>query len=78
MSLFDRLAQQPQEQQGITPDMMRAEMGRIQANPAAYLQQRGFNIPQGMTDPKQITQYLLQSGQVGGGRLQQVMRMLGR
>jgi hypothetical protein len=31
-----------------------------------------------MTDPKQITQYLLQSGQVGGGRLQQVMRMLGR
>lgn len=78
MSLFDRIAQQPQEQQGITPDMMRAEMGRIQANPAAYLQQRGFNIPQGMTDPKQITQYLLQSGQVGGGRLQQVMRMLGR
>ena len=73
MSLFDRIAQQPQEQQGITP-----EMGRIQADPAAYLQQRGFNIPQGMTDPKQITQYLLQSGQVGGGRLQQVMRMLGR
>ena len=78
MSLFDRIAQQPQAQQGITPDMMRTEMGRIQADPAAYLQQRGFNIPQGMTDPKQITQYLLQSGQVGGGRLQQVMRMLGR
>jgi hypothetical protein len=78
MSLFDRLAQQPQEQQGITPEMMRTEMGRIQANPAAYLQQRGFNIPQGMSDPKQITQYLLQSGQVGGGRLQMIMRMLGR
>lgn len=78
MSLFDRIAQQPQEQQGITPEMMRNEMGRIRADPAAYLQQRGYNIPQGMTDPKQITQYLLQSGQVGGGRLQQVMRMLGR
>lgn len=78
MSLFDRLGQQGQEQQGITPEMMRTEMSRIQANPAAYLQQRGFNIPQGMTDPKQITQYLLQSGQVGGGRLRQIMSMLGR
>jgi hypothetical protein len=57
---------------------MRTEIGRIQADPGAYLQQRGFNIPNGMNDPRQITQYLLQSGQVGGGRLQQVMRMLGR
>ena len=31
-----------------------------------------------MTDPKQITQHLLQTGQVGGNRLQQVMRMIGR
>ena len=78
MSIFDRIAQQPQEQQGITPEMMRTEIGRIRENTAAYLQQRGFNIPQGMSDPKQITQYLLQSGQVEVGRLRQVMRMLGR
>ena len=79
MGLFDRLGgQQGQQQQQITPDMMRQEIGSIKANPGSYLLQHGFNIPDGMTDPKQITQHLLQTGQVGGGRLQQVMRMLGR
>ena len=75
MSFFDNLgAQRPQQ---TAPDM-RNEIGNIKANPGSYLKAKGFNIPAGMNDPKQITQYLLQSGQVGGGRLQQVMRMLGR
>ena len=86
MGLFDRLGQKgPQgtphgQPQGrpVTPQEMRAEMGRIQQNPASYLKQRGFNIPAGMSDPKQITQHLLQTGQVGNPRLQMVMRMLGR
>lgn len=80
MSVFEKLRQQnPQQQQRqISEGEMRTEIGRIQADPGAYLQQRGFNIPNGMNDPRQITQYLLQSGQVGGGRLQQVMRMLGK
>lgn len=80
MGLFDRLGQQPAqaEQQQITPDMMRQEVNTIKANPGSYLQRYGFSIPDGMTDPKQITQHLLQTGQVGGGKLQQVMRMLGR
>ena len=78
MSIFEKLHQQGQQQKQISPDDMRTEIGRIQADPGAYLQQRGFTIPQGMTDPRQITQHLLQSGQVGQGRLQQVMRMLGR
>lgn len=77
MGLFDRLGGQ-QAQQQITPDMMRQEIGSIKANPGSYLSQHGFNIPDGMTDPRQITQHLLQTGQVGGGRLQQVMRMFGR
>ena len=71
MSFFENFGNQKQ------PDM-RQEMTRIQKNPGSYLKQRGFNIPDGMTDPRQITQYLLQSGQVGGNRLQQVMRMLGK
>ena len=78
MSIFEKLHQQGQQQRQISPDEMRTEIGRIQADPGAYLQQRGFTIPQGMTDPRQITQHLLQSGQVGQGRLQQIMRMLGR
>lgn len=79
MSIFEKLHQQGQQQpRQISQEEMRTEIGRIQADPGAYLQQRGFTIPQGMTDPRQITQHLLQSGQVGQGRLQQVMRMLGR
>jgi len=78
MSIFEKLHQQGQQKKQISQDEMRTEIGRIQADPGAYLQQRGFTIPQGMTDPRQITQHLLQSGQVGQGRLQQVMRMLGR
>lgn len=79
MGLFDRLAQPAQGQQKqVTPDMMRQEIGSIKANPSGYLSRYGFNIPDGMTDPRQITQHLLQTGQVGGNRLQQVMRMLGR
>lgn len=74
MSFFDSLGKRPVQQ---APDM-RQEIGNIKANPGSYLKGKGFNIPQGMSDPKQITQYLLQSGQIGGGRLQQVMRMLGR
>lgn len=71
MSLFESLGEQGQQD-------MRGEVNRIQQNPGAYLQQRGFNIPQGMTDPRQITQHLLRTGQVGGQKLQAVMRMLGR
>ena len=82
MSIFDRLTQQTQpqgqQQRQITQEEMRTEIGRIQADPGAYLHQRGFNIPGGMTDPKEITQYLLKTGQVGNSRLQQVMQMLGR
>ena len=78
MSIFEKLHQQGQQQKQISQDDMRTEIGRIQADPGSYLQQRGFTIPQGMTDPRQITQHLLQSGQIGSGRLQQVMRMLGR
>ena len=77
MGLFDRLGQRPEQKQ-ITPDMMRQEVGSIKANPGAYLSRQGYKIPSGMTDPKQITQHLLQTGQVGGNRLQQVMRMIGR
>ena len=80
MGLFDRLSENGRSAQGhkVTPQEMRTEMGRIQQNPASYLKQRGFNIPAGMSDPKQITQHLLQTGQVGNQRLQMVMKMLGR
>lgn len=80
MGLFDRLSGNGSSVHGhpVTPQEMRTEMGRIQQNPSSYLKQRGFSIPAGMSDPKQITQHLLQTGQVGNPRLQMVMKMLGR
>lgn len=76
MGLFDQLGQKSGQQTQVTTDMIRREIGNIQANPFDYLKQRGFNIPPEMNDAKQITQYLLQSGQIGSGKLQQMVRML--
>lgn len=81
MGLFDRLGGRPApEAQGqqISENDMRQEIGRISSNPQGYLQNLGFKIPPGMTDARQITRYLLESGQVGGQRLQQVMRLFHR
>lgn len=79
MSLFDTLKQQPAQQ--MDPRQMQQrmmqEIGQIKSGPADYLKQYGYNIPDGMTDARQITQYLLQTRQVGTPRLQQVMSMLG-
>ena len=76
MSYFDSHMQQPAQPKQM-PDEMRHALGGIKADPVSFLGQRGYKVPDGMTDPRQITQHLLQSGQIGGGRLQQVMRMIG-
>lgn len=65
------------EQMGQTPNMQQA-VSDLKANPGSFLKSRGFNIPANMSNPEQITRYLVQSGQVGNGRLQMLMRMLGR
>lgn len=79
MALFDRLSQQQQQPPTHQPTEgeIRAEAGAISSNPGAYLSQRGYNIPDGMTDPRQITQHLLRTGQIGQNRLMQVLRMIG-
>lgn len=81
MGFFDRLdtqTAQAEQQKQVTPEMMNQEINAIRANTGSYLQRYGYNIPDGMADPRQITQHLLRSGQVSVGKLQQVMRMLGR
>ena len=77
MPLFDKIGKRGDAGRQVTPDDMRQEIGRIRNDPGAYLRQRGFSIPEGLTDPKEITQHLLRSGQVGAGRLRQIMTMLG-
>lgn len=85
MGIFDSLgkqggsrASQPQQQDPRQMQQaMRQEIGKISAHPSDYLKERGFNVPSDMTDARQITQYLLQTGQIGNQRLQQVMQMIG-
>lgn len=73
MSIFERLGGQMMPgQMGIMQNLQ-----QIKENPVAMLQQRGLSIPAGMRDPQQIVQHLVQSGQVAGGRLQQIMQAVG-
>lgn len=82
MSLFDKLGGGPaQTPQQMDPRQMQQQMQQdvsdLKSHPASFLKARGMNIPDDMTDARQITQYLLQTGQIGAPRLQQVMRMFG-
>lgn len=70
MSIFESLGQQQMNPQQV--------MQQLRSNPAAMLKQRGLNIPAGMTNPQQIVQHLVNSGQIPNARLQQVMQMMRR
>lgn len=62
---------------GGTPNMMQM-LQQLKANPMAVLGKR-FNLPQGLTNPNDIIQHLVQTGQVTQERVnaayQQAQRM---
>lgn len=71
MSLFDTL--------GSTPTNPLAMVQQLRQNPAMMLRQAGYNVPANITNPQQIVNHLLQTGQISNGRLaqaQQMMRMM--
>lgn len=72
MSIYDQLGNKPT---AMNPMQM---LSQIKQNPAAVLKQAGLNIPQGMNNPQQIIQHLLQTGQVPQNRYQQAMQMMSR
>lgn len=72
MSLFDKLGGQNAQQQ----DPQQA-LQQLKAKPKETLHQRGFEIPDGMTDAQQMVNYLIQSGQVPQSRLTRIMNMVG-
>lgn len=72
MGLFEKLGGAPTRQ----PNAQEA-LQQIKAHPGDVLHQAGYSVPEGMTDGRQIVQHLIQSGQVGNSRVQQLMRMLG-
>lgn len=76
MSMFDRLGQSaPQQPQGKSREEALRE---IKADPVGVLRQHGLNVPAGITDPMQMVNHLIQTGQVGGPRLQMVRQMMGQ
>lgn len=85
MALFDSLGKNSGQQQNPVQQMdprsrqlMEQDVRDVKANPSAFLKNRGFSIPDGMNDAGQIARYLIQTGQIGAPKMQQVMRMFGK
>ena len=72
MSIYDQLGGQK------APMNPMQLLSQIKQNPSAILKQAGLSIPQGMNNPQQIIQHLLQTGQVPQNRYQQAMQMMSR
>lgn len=77
MGIFDNLGRpaQPQQRQQMNPQQ---SFQQLQRNPASFLGQVGLNVPENMSDPNQIINYLTQSGQLPQSRYQQAMQMMQR
>lgn len=79
MSSLDRMGraagpQSPQNGQLLDPMQ---KLREIQQAPSATLAQANLNIPQGFTDPRQIADYMVSSGQVSPANYNRFARMLG-
>ena len=53
---------------------MQNALAQLKANPSALIRQAGYNIPDGMNNPQDILNHLLQSGQINQGRLSQAQQ----
>ena len=71
MGVFDKLGQNPGQ------DPMQV-LQQLKSDPIGMLKQAGYNIPDGMNNPQQMVNYLLQSRQIPQARYQQAIQMLGR
>lgn len=71
-NLFNSLNRQPQQ---TNPAQM---VQQLKSDPVGFMKSRGINIPNGVdtTNPQSIINGLIQSGQIGNGRYQQVMQMI--
>ena len=57
---------------GVNPMSM---MNQLRANPLGFLRQRGLNVPDNLTDPNAIIQYLMNSGQINQQMYNQARQM---
>lgn len=75
MGIFDQLGQNGPQMAQMNPFQM---IQQLRQNPAAMLKRAGLSVPDGMNNPQQIINHLLQSGQVPQARYQQAMQMASR
>lgn len=52
-----------------------ALLQQLRSNPLGVLRQRGFNVPDNMTDPNAIIQHLMNSGQINQAQYDQARQM---
>lgn len=50
-------------------------LNQLKQNPSAFLKQAGFSVPDGINNPQQIIQHLMQSGQINQTRPVQAQQM---
>lgn len=55
-----------------------AILQQLRSNPLGFLRQRGFNVPDNITDPNAIIQHLMNSGQVSQNQYEQARQMAQR
>ena len=78
MSIFDKLQpagaapRAPQAQQSNPVQLMQ----QLRQDPGATLKGAGLSVPEGMDDPQQIVNHLINSGQVPQSRLTRAMQMM--
>ena len=62
------------------PQTQQQALQEIKSNPAEYLKRMGYNLPAGVDtrNPQAIINGLVQTGQIGNGRVQQLLRMFNR
>jgi hypothetical protein len=70
-SVFDALSNGKQQ----TPQNPMQMIQQLRSNPVGFLKNAGYNIPDGMNNPQDIVNHLMQSGQINNQRLQMAQKM---
>ena len=75
MGIFDSLVGAEKNQGRSNQNRPRNPMqmlGMLKSNPRGILQQAGYTIPNGMSSPRQMVNYLLDSRQINNEQLQTI------
>ena len=59
----------------LNPMQLMQMLPQLKGNPMQFLAQRGIQIPQGMNNPQQIVQQMLNSGRISQAQVDQARQM---